>query len=139
MKILLVTAGTKDSGATERCVLEAEKEIKKLGCECEIFRLRPEPVTTCAGCGGCGKLGHCIHDDAATALGERVGAADGYIFFTPVHFGGAAGIMKAALGRVFVSKKSELEYKPASAVAVSRRGGNFTALEEISRLSLFFK
>ena len=41
--------------------------------------------------------------------------------------------MKAALGRVFISKRSELEYKPASVVAVSRRGGNFTAIEEISR------
>ena len=133
MKILLVTAGTKDSGATERCVLEAEREIKKLGGESEIFRLRPEAVTSCSGCGGCKAKGRCIHEDAATALGDRVSGCDGYIFFTPVHFGGAAGIMKAALGRVFISKRADLEYKPASVVAVSRRGGNFTAIEEISR------
>lgn len=137
MKILLISAGTKDNGATKRCMLEAKMEIERLGQSCECFNLRSEAIASCSGCNACKSCGRCKHKDSVTELSDKISDFDGYIFFTPVHYGGCAGVMKSALSRLFYSKKSGLLFKPASAVAVSRRGGNVTALEEISRFFTF--
>lgn len=133
MKILLISAGTKTDGATERCVAEAEKVFKNAGITSEKFNLFSYEIFPCNGCGGCKVTGRCIHRDKALELCDMCAAFDGYMFFSPVHYGGAAGNMKAAMGRLFYSQKKNLEYKPAAAVTVSRRGGNVTALEEITR------
>ncbi len=137
MKILLISAGTKKEGATERALYEAERTLKKSGASCKIFRLFTSAVETCSGCGACAENGKCIHNDEASKLIELCKGYDGYIIFTPVHYGGASGTLKATLSRLFISNKKELEYKPAAAVAVSRRGGNVTALEEITRFFSF--
>ena len=137
MKILLISAGTKKEGATERALYEAERVLKKEKVDYDIFRLFTNAVATCQGCGACAKIGRCIHNDDASRLIEFAKGYDGYIFFTPVHYGGASGTMKSALARLFFSNKKELEYKPASAIAASRRGGNVTALEELTRFCSF--
>lgn len=137
MKILLISAGTKKCGATERAAKEAICALEKHQISYETFNLYTSAIATCLGCGACKANGKCIHNDEAQNLADICAGFDGYIFFTPVHYGGATGTMKAALSRLFISKKSELEYKPAAAVAVSRRGGNVTALEEITRFFSF--
>ena len=137
MKILLISAGTKANGSTERAMEEAEKAIIRAGAEAKKFSLYATSMATCSGCGGCSKSGRCVHDDEATKLAELAPEFDGYIFFSPVHYGGATGALISAMSRLFYSKRSELAYKPAAAIAVSRRGGNFTAIEEITRFFSF--
>ena len=137
MKILLLSAGTKKHGATSRAVLEAEGTLLKLGAETETVEICDETIPSCSACGVCKKTGCCVHKDSIRSLGDRLYSFDGFIFFTPVHYGGAAGSIKSALGRLFYSKKKSLEYKPASAVAIARRGGNISALEEITRFFSF--
>ncbi len=137
MKILLISAGTRKGGATERAAWEAENTLKKYQISYEKFNLYTSAITTCSGCGACKATGRCIYNDEALKLADICTGFDGYIIFTPVHYGGATGAVKAALSRLFYSEKSELEYKPAAAIAVSRRGGNVTALEEITRFFSF--
>ncbi len=137
MKILLISGSTKPDGATERAVIEAVSVFKENGISYEIFNLYSYPIATCNGCGACRKGDGCIHKDWATHLLDICVDFDGYIFFTPVHYGGATGTIKATMSRLFYSKKKCLEYKPAAAVAVSRRAGNITAIEEITRFFYF--
>ena len=137
MKILLISAGTKENGATERAVREASDVLVKNGVNYDIFRLYTSAIQTCNGCGVCIVKNRCIHEDNATRLADIAADFDGYIFFTPVHYAGASGAMKSALARLFYSKKKSLEYKPAAAVAVSRRAGNVCATEEITRFFSF--
>jgi len=133
MKILLITSGTKIHGSTERAVVEAEQMLGRLKVSYERFDLKSKTIASCSGCGCCTNTGRCIYNDAAQRLADLVSSFDGYIFFSPVHYGGATGAIKATMGRLFYSKKRDLEYKPAAAIAVSRRGGNVTALEEMTR------
>ena len=137
MKILLISAGTKKDGATERAVTEAEKALKNAGALCQKFNLFSHAIASCNGCGKCIESGRCIRDDEVLKLCDIAGDFDGFIFFSPVHYGGASGNLKSAMGRLFYSRKKVLEYKPAAAVAVSRRGGNVTALEEMTRFFSF--
>lgn len=137
MKILLISAATKPNGATERAVSEAADVFKENGICYEKFNLYPKSIGSCSGCGVCRKEGRCVYNDEVTRLADMCSDFDGYIFFSPVHYGGAAGIMKAAMTRLFYSKKKHLEYKPAAAIAVSRRAGNITAIEEMTRFFTF--
>lgn len=137
MKILLISAGTKRKGATARAVAEIEKVLTKNDFEYGKFDLFTESISACCGCDVCRKGMPCIHNDKASDLANICSAYDGYIFFTPVHFGGASGTLKSALGRVFYQAKKSLAFKPAATVAVSRRSGNVTALEEINRFFTF--
>ena len=137
MRILLISAGTKVNGSTERAMEEAENCLIRAGAEVKKFSLYATSMATCSGCGGCKSSGRCVHEDEATRLAELAPDFDGYIFFSPVHYAGAAGSLKSAMSRLFISKKSALEYKPAAAVTVARRGGNVTALEEITRFFTF--
>lgn len=137
MKILLITAGITANGSTKRAVREAADVLARYGADSEIFELGYEISASCSGCGGCAQSGECIHNDNAKRLADLISDFDGYIFFSPVHYGGATGALISALSRLFYSKRIELLYKPAAAIAVSRRGGNFTAIEEITRFFAF--
>ncbi len=137
MKILLVSAGSRKNGATERALREAEARFIQLGAECTKIWIGDSEIHPCNGCGACKVRGDCIRQDDAKMLESMIPAHDGYMFFTPVHYGGASGVMKSALGRIFTSRRSDLEYKAGAAVAISRRGGNVTALEELTRFFSF--
>ena len=118
MKILLVSGGSRGNGATERIMKEAENVLKRLGADLKIFRLNSAPVSPCNGCGACRAEGKCIIEDCALELIEAARGCDGFMFFTPVHYGGSSGGLKAAIGRLFYCSKSHLAYKPAAAVSV---------------------
>ena len=137
MKILIVSASTKPNGTTNRAVQEAEKRLMKLGCEITVFNLFSERIYSCSGCNLCKNDNHCKLADYASEILEAAPEFDGYIFFTPVHYGCASGNLISFLERLFYSKKEFLKYKPAAAVAISRRGGNLTALESITRFFSF--
>lgn len=137
MKILLISGSVKPDGATERAVMEAVGVLERHGLKYDVFNLYSEAIATCNGCGVCRKTGSCIHNDAATRLANICADFDGYIFFTPVHYGGSTGAIKAAMSRLFYSKKKHLEYKPAAAIAVARRAGCVSAIEELTRFFYF--
>lgn len=137
IKVLLVSSSTKQNSSTRRAVDEAEKEFRKLGIDADIFELGNSAIFSCNGCGYCKKSGKCIYNDKASELTELLENYEGFIFFTPVHYGGASGNMISLLGRIFYSQKKALDYKPASVITVSRRGGNLTAFEEITRFLTF--
>lgn len=137
MKLLLVCAGTKKEGTTNRALEEAKSAISVWGGEFEVLSLYSASIPSCSGCGWCKGGSGCVHNDLARTLAEMSRDFDAFIFFTPVHFGGASGVLKSALGRAFYSRRAHFEHKPALTVSVSRRGGNFTAIEEINRFFLF--
>lgn len=137
MKILLISAGTSESGATERAVLEAKNALLISGAEVDVFYLREHTVAACCGCGACRTKEGCRIEDEATRLSKRLYLYDGFIFLTPTHFGGAHGGLKSLMGRLFYSKKGDFKNKPCGAVATSRRGGNMAALDEIQRFFYF--
>ncbi len=137
MKILLVSASTKQEGTTNRAAKEVKERLIKLGCEVKIFNLMPSRIYSCCGCNLCKSDGRCKLSDAADEVLEAAPDFDGYIFLSPVHYGCAAGNLLSFLERLFYSKKSALKYKPAAAITVSRRGGNLSALESITRFFSF--
>lgn len=137
MKILLVNGSPHEHGVTDRALEEFRAVAKNANVGTETFWLGNSPILSCIACGLCRKTGRCFFEDGVNTLAALAKEADAFVFGTPVHYAGASGALKCAMGRLFYSASGALRGKPAVALAVSRRGGNVSALSEIEKFFTF--
>lgn len=137
MKILFVNGSPHEHGVTDRALDEFRSVARAEGVTNETFWLGTSPILSCIACGLCRRTGRCFFDDGVNDLAALAASADAFVFGTPVHYAGASGALKCAMGRLFYSAAPALAGKPATAVAVSRRGGNVAALAEIEKFFTF--
>ncbi len=134
MKVLLVNGSPHKEGNTYLALKEVAKEIEKYGVETEIFHIGTGPVQGCIACNKCHELGTCVFSgDVAMKLQRKMQESDGFVFGTPTYYAGPNGTLCAILDRVFYSAGGCFRAKPASAIAVCRRGGATTALERLEK------
>ncbi len=97
MKVLMINGSPNKNGCTNAALSIIADELKKQGIDSEIIWLGNGPVRGCIGCCGCKKAGKCVFsDDPVNAIGEKVKAADGYVFGAPVHYASPCGAMVSA-------------------------------------------
>jgi len=134
MKVLLINGSAKPEGNTYCALRECAGEIEKYGIETEIFGIGNKPVRGCIACRGCKTNGACVFtDDVLCELVEKMKQADGIIVGSPVYYAGPSGALCALLDRAFYSSSAHFRGKPASAVAVCRRGGASAALDRLNK------
>ncbi len=138
MKVLLLNGSPHESGNTYLSLNEIAKTLKEEGIESEIFYIGKEPIASCMGCGACSKLGRCVFDkDRVNEFVDKMVEADALIVGSPVHYAGATGAITSFLGRAFFSGwrsgKNTFRLKPAAAVAVARRAGTSSTLDQLNK------
>lgn len=133
MKVLLINCSPHEHGVTDAALGEVARTLERDGIETERFYAGSGPIQPCTGCAGCGKLGRCVYDDAVNEAVEKLKTCDGLIVGTPVHYAAASGIASNLLGRMFFSGGRYLRFKPAAAVAVCRRAGATSAIDELNK------
>lgn len=138
MNFVLVNGSPHEHGSTDAALRLMAQELIDAGNHATVFWLGQRPALSCLGCGRCKETGHCFFtDDSANTLIDLARTADGFVFASPVHFCGVSGMLKTVMGRLFIAAPDALRHKPAVAVAVARRGGNVSALEEIEKFFTF--
>ncbi len=136
MKAVLVNGSPHVNGNTARALEEVASALKADGLETEIVQIGVKPVRGCIACRKCAELGRCVFsDDCANAILEKACAADALVLGTPVYYAQPNGALLAVMQRVFFASGGRLRGKPASSVAVCRRGGASTAFQT---LNLFY-
>jgi multimeric flavodoxin WrbA len=70
------------------------------GAETELIDLCDSRVTPCTACEGCSFNGICVFDDDVPLIIERMKAADGIIFASPVYIDNVSGQMKIFFDRL---------------------------------------
>ena len=86
MKVLLVNGSPHKEGCTYTALKEVAGALEKNGVETEIMWLGVDALAGCIGCGCCARTGEgCFRKDVVNEFVEKAGAADGYIFGSPVH------------------------------------------------------
>jgi len=107
MKILGISCSPREKGNTVAMLNEALKAAKKDGAEVELYSVAGKNIQPCDGCWGCTKTGKChIKDDGALLL-DKMAAADGIIFGTPVYFWGMTAQAKAVMDRTISLNKPD--------------------------------
>ena len=92
MKVLLVNGSPHKEGCTYTALCEVSKALNENG---------NKPLSGCIACFKCREKGQCVFNDTVNEFLAIVGDYDGFVFGTPVHWGGASGAITSFLDRVF--------------------------------------
>lgn len=134
MKVLMLNGSPHVAGNTHRALCEIGDTLKAEGIDSEIVWVGNHAVQGCVGCYKCVELGHCVFQEPLMReLQVKCAEADALIVGSPVYYAGPAGSLTALLDRLFYSYGRVLRHKPASAVAVCRRGGASSALDRLNK------
>lgn len=136
MKVLLVNGSSRENGCTYTALSQAARRLEENGIDTEIYHIGEKAINGCIGCGACARSGQgrCVFGDSdgVNLLIEKISAADGVIFGSPVHYAGVAGNFHSLLDRVFYAKRS-FAGKPAAAVVSCRRSGGTAAFDILNK------
>ena len=138
MKVLLLNGSPNQEGCTYMCLKEMEKVFQEEGMETEIFWIGKKPIGGCIACLRCKTEKRCVVEGGVNEFRELAENADGFIFGTPVHYAAASGNITSFLDRLFFStglmgKRDIFRLKPASNIAIARRGGTTAALDQLNK------
>src|SRR4030067_625183 len=134
MKILGVSLSPREKGNTVAMLNEALAAAKKDGADVELFSVAGKNIQPCDGCWGCTKTGQCHIKDDVQVLQEKMLAADGIIFGTPIYFWGMTAQAKAVVDRTISLNQPgrNLSNKVCGVVASCGSLGMVDALKDFS-------
>ncbi len=99
MKILGISFSPRKNGNTVAMLTRALDSAKAAGADVELYSVAGKDIKPCDGCWGCTKTGRCHIKDDAPGLFDKILAADGLIFGTPVYFWGMTAQAKTVIDR----------------------------------------
>ena len=101
MNVLLVNGSPHKEGCTYTALCEVAEALKTNGIETDIFWIGVKPISGCIACKTCVQNGNCALGGSVNDFLEIAGDYDGFVFGTPVHWGGASGGMTSFMDRAF--------------------------------------
>ena len=133
MKILAICCSPRKKGNTEILLNEALAAAKKDGAEVELFTVAGKTIGPCLACNACGKEGICAQKDDMQPLYDKMLAADGIIYGTPVYFYTLTAQCKAVMDRSIALNhpKRNLNNKVGGIVVVGASFGNIDAVKDL--------
>lgn len=136
-KILLVNGSPNVHGCTATALDEMKAVFEKNGVETETLWLGKKPVPDCIACFKCQQNGKCVFDDQVNAVHEKIDEYSGFVFGSPVYYGGPTGRLTSFMDRLFFSVPGEkFAGKLAASVVSCRRGGATSAFERLNQFYL---
>lgn len=133
-KVLIICGSPRPEGNTAQIAKECAKVIENRGVSTEIISFAERKIESCIACYQCKDLGECSIDDGLNAIIKKLRDAQGFIVASPVYFGTARGDVMSALQRIgMVSMASDnfLAGKVGGPIAIARRGGHTSTLQEM--------
>jgi multimeric flavodoxin WrbA len=132
MKILALSCSPRKQGNTVILLSEALKGAQDEGAEVELYSVSGKNIEPCDGCGTCWETGKCHIKDDMQGLYDKLLAADGIIFGTPVYFYSMTAQAKAIIDRTIPSSRPDksLANKVAGIVAVAGSLGLVDAVKD---------
>ena len=138
MKVVGFNGSARKKGNTACSLNAVFAELEKAGIETEMIHVGKEKVRGCIACYGCAKNQDeacTIKDDPVNEWIQKIKAAEGILFGSPVYFSGAAGTMKSFLDRAFFVSSVNgglFRHKVGAAVAAVRRSGGIPAVDTLN-------
>ena len=137
MKVLLVNGSPHKEGCTHTALSEVAKALEAEGIGTEIFWIGVKPLSGCIACKTCVEKKKCVFDDAVNRFLDMAGEYDGFVFGTPVHWGGATGAITSFMDRAFYADLcgggERFLFKPAAAVMSARRAGTTATWDQMNK------
>ena len=133
--VVAVVGSPRATGNTSYLVDVALDELARRGVAVEKITLGEHRILPCEGHDDCADFGACPLNDEAAAILERVYAADGLIFATPVYYENVSGQMKLFIDRNCFNNYHEiwLRARAVGLIAVAESTGLDDAIDGLRR------
>ena len=133
MKILAISCSPRKEGNTVTLLNQALAGAKADGADVELFSVAGKKIEPCLACRACGKEGICAQKDDMQPLYDKILAADGIIFGTPVYFYTMTAQCKAIMDRTIALNHPDrnMANKVGGIVVVAGSQGNITAVKDL--------
>jgi multimeric flavodoxin WrbA len=137
MKILMINGSPNQNGCTYTALSEMAAVFEKNGIETEILWLGKKATPDCIACCKCQQGGGCVFNDEVNDIAARIDDIDGFVFGSPVYYGGPTGRLTSFMDRLFFSIPNEKFAGKLAASGVScRRGGATSAFQRLNQYYL---
>lgn len=137
MKILMINGSPNQNGCTYTALSEMAAVFEKNGVEAEILWLGKKATPDCIACCKCQQGGGCVFNDEVNDIAARIDDIDGFVFGSPVYYGGPTGRLTSFMDRLFFSIPNEkFAGKLAASVVSCRRGGATSAFQRLNQYYL---
>lgn len=137
MKVLLVNGSPHKEGCAYTALCEVGAALNASGIGTEVFWIGNHPISGCIACYKCRDQNRCVFQDSVNAFLDMAGEFDGFVFGSPVHWGGATGAITSFLDRAFYSDLNgggnRFYLKPAATVISARRAGTTATWDQINK------
>lgn len=97
--VLIISTSLRDHANSEILAHAMERGAAEAGHTVEFVSLKGQNIQFCRGCLACQQLGHCVIQDDANAITEKMQHADVIVWATPVYYYAMAGQMKTLIDR----------------------------------------
>ena len=135
MKVLIINGSPHKQGSTYTALREVETILNEEGVE-TVYVNVPADCPSCMACDYCHRTHEgCIKKDIVNDTYGLLDECDGLLVGTPVYYAEPSGSLMSYLDRLFYSypHKKSLNLKAAACIANSRRAGNLTSNDSISK------
>lgn len=135
--ILMINGSPNQNGCTYTALSEMAAVFEKNGIETEILWLGKKATPDCIACCKCQQGGGCVFNDEVNDIAARIDDIDGFVFGSPVYYGGPTGRLTSFMDRLFFSIPNEkFAGKLAASVVSCRRGGATSAFQRLNQYYL---
>lgn len=98
-KVLIIETSLRNNSNSDKLADSFAKGAEDAGNEVEIVSLKGKRIGFCTGCFECLKRGHCVIDDDANAITEKILETDVVVWATPIYYYEMSGQMKTMIDR----------------------------------------
>lgn len=137
MKVLLTNGSPHKEGCTYTALSEVAAALNKQGIDTDIFWIGNKALSGCIACKKCVEKNQCVFDDKVNEFLNMAEDYDGFVFGTPVHWGGASGSITSFMDRVFYADLcgggNRFLLKPAAVVTSARRAGTTATWDQLNK------
>lgn len=137
MKVLLVNGSPHRQGCTYTALCEVSKALNENGVDTDIFWIGNKALSGCIACKKCRQNNRCVFEDTVNEFLAIAGDYDGFVFGTPVHWGGAGGAITSFMDRAFYAdlngSGNRFRLKPAAVVISARRAGTTATWDQVNK------
>ena len=99
-KVLVISTSLRRNSNSHALAEEFAKGAREAGHQVELISLIGRQIDYCVGCLSCQRTRHCVIDDDANLIAEKMLCADVVCYATPIYYYEMSGQMKTLLDRM---------------------------------------
>ncbi len=98
-KVLIISTSIRANSNSELLAKAFADGARESGNDVELVSLKDKTIGFCKGCLACQKLGHCVINDDANTITEKMLTAEVIVWATPIYYYEMCGQMKTMIDR----------------------------------------